>query len=274
QAELFTGLEDLVADVVLLFVGTPDLEARRAGHAVAQRAHGLVADLHLAHVEELELVERGAVELLDHVPGLRALDLEAPRNAVHRLAHRAARRARIVDDVDVVLALLGLEHQPAGGRRAADIDELFLGQVEDDTVADYVAIGRGRDVLLRLVDFPALDRVDHRVRQQLQRIRALDVEVEHVVRLVEQHGTVLPGPLFGTPVGEVRRDHRIDIGTDLRIAQLGDDVGSILQNLLEIIGHRKLPLIRERIIYAKLVCGTYNIELRVQEISGEVCEGV
>src|SRR5690606_22567248 len=44
QAELFTRLEDLVADVILLFVGAPDFEARRTGHAVAQRAHGLVAD--------------------------------------------------------------------------------------------------------------------------------------------------------------------------------------------------------------------------------------
>src|SRR6185312_12404137 len=99
---------------------------------------------------------RLAVELLDHVPGARALDLEAPADALHRLAHRPARRTRIVDDLDVVLALLGLEHQPVGGRRAADVNELVLGQVEDDAVADHVAVRRRRHVLLGLVDFPAL----------------------------------------------------------------------------------------------------------------------
>jgi hypothetical protein len=46
-----------------------------------------------------------------------------------------------------------------------------------------------------------------------------DIEVHHVVRLVEQHGAVLPGPLFAAPVGEFGGDHRIDIGTQLRIAQ-------------------------------------------------------
>src|SRR5690606_19096942 len=124
QAELFARLEDLLLDVVLLVVRTPDFEARRAGHAVAQRADGLVADLHRRHVEELELVERSAVELLDHVPGARALDLEAPRNAVDRLAHRAARAAVVVDDLDVVAAGLTVEPQPVGGRRTADVNEL------------------------------------------------------------------------------------------------------------------------------------------------------
>src|SRR5690606_31377589 len=136
QAELFTRLEDLLADVVLVLVGAPDLEARRAGHAMAQRADGLVADLHRRHVEELELVERGAVELLDHVPGARALDLEAPADALDRLAHRAARAAVVVDDLDVVAAGLTVETQPVRGRRAADVHELFLVEVEDDAVAD------------------------------------------------------------------------------------------------------------------------------------------
>src|SRR5690606_12962864 len=124
--------EDLLLDVVLLLVRTPDLEARRAGHAVAQRAHGLVADLHRRHVEELELVELFAIELLDHVPGARALDLEAPRDAVDRLAHRTGRAAVVMDDLDVVAAGLAMEAQPVGGRRAADVNELFLGEVEDD----------------------------------------------------------------------------------------------------------------------------------------------
>src|SRR5690606_2205983 len=99
EAEFFASLQDFVADIFLIFIGAPDLKTRRSGHAVAQRADGLVADLHGRHVEELELLERFAVELLDHVPGARTLDLETPGNAVHRLAHRAARRTGIVDDL-------------------------------------------------------------------------------------------------------------------------------------------------------------------------------
>src|SRR5690606_7823611 len=231
QAELFACLEDLLADVVLVLVGAPDFQTRRTGHAVAQRADGLVADLHRAHVEELELVERLAVELLDHVPGARALDLEAPGDALHRLAHRAARRTVVMDDLDVVAAGLTVVAQPVGGRSAADVNELFFLEPEDDAVADDVAVRRGRHVLLRLVDGPALRRVDHRVAEQLQRIGTLDVKVDHVVRLIEQHGAVLPSPLLGAPVGEFRRDHGVNVRADLRVPQLLDDVRGVLQDL-------------------------------------------
>ena len=69
QAEFLARFEDLLADIFLLVIGAPDFEARRSGHAVAQGADRLVADLHCRHVEELQLVERCAVQLLDHVPG-------------------------------------------------------------------------------------------------------------------------------------------------------------------------------------------------------------
>src|SRR5262245_56260305 len=93
HAELLAGLDDDVADFLALLVRAPDLEAGRAGHAVTQRAHGVLADLDRAHEEELDLGHGTAVQLLDDLPGVRALDLEAVGNAVHGLALRIAGRA-------------------------------------------------------------------------------------------------------------------------------------------------------------------------------------
>ena len=91
DAELAPGLEDRVADLVVGLVRAPDLEPGSAGHAVAERADALAGDVHLGHPEELELLDRAAVDLLDHLPRVRALDLEAPLLAMHRLAVRARR---------------------------------------------------------------------------------------------------------------------------------------------------------------------------------------
>jgi hypothetical protein len=76
------------------------------------------------------------------------------------------------------------------------------------------------------------------VSDSSERVLAANVEVHHVVRLVEQHRRMLPGPLFGTPVGKFRRHHRIDIGTKLRIAQHADDIAILLQKLVKVgCGH-------------------------------------
>src|SRR5699024_6093996 len=77
DAELGAGLEDRVSDLLVLRVRAPQLETRGASHAVAQRAHTRPGDVEVAHVEELDLLERTAVELLDDRPGVRPLDLEA-----------------------------------------------------------------------------------------------------------------------------------------------------------------------------------------------------
>src|SRR5690606_25359797 len=102
QAEVATGLDDRRANLVALLVRAPDLETRRARHAVAQRSHGATGDLDRVHVEELDLRHRTAVQLLDQIPGVRALDLEAVALAHDGLAHRTRRRAVVLHDLDVV----------------------------------------------------------------------------------------------------------------------------------------------------------------------------
>ena len=62
------------------------------------------------------------------------------------------RAALVALELDVVVAGLGVEGDPVEHRRAADHVELVLGEVEQDHVADDVAVGRARDELLGLVD--------------------------------------------------------------------------------------------------------------------------
>ena len=58
MTEVLAGFDDGVADLVAFGVGTPDFEARRARHAVAQRAHFAAGDVDVVHVEELDVGER------------------------------------------------------------------------------------------------------------------------------------------------------------------------------------------------------------------------
>src|SRR5690606_22678520 len=133
-------------DLVALLVRAPDLETRSAGHAVPQRTHGAALDLDRAHVEELDLLDRAAVQLLYHLPRVRALDLEAVALADDGLAHRPGRRAVVLLDLDVVAAGLRVELDPVRRRGAADVDELVLLEVEQNAVADDVTIMRDGNI--------------------------------------------------------------------------------------------------------------------------------
>ena len=44
-------------DLVVGLVWSPELETGRAGHAVAERAHLLARHVHVAHAEELQLLD-------------------------------------------------------------------------------------------------------------------------------------------------------------------------------------------------------------------------
>ena len=83
------------------------------------------------------------------------------------------------------------------------VEQLLL-EVEEDGVPDQVAVGVHGDELLGLAHGEVGEGVDAGVAEQPQRVRALDEEVGHVVRLVEQGAGLQPRPLLGAPVGELR----------------------------------------------------------------------
>ena len=159
--------------LVLLGVRPPDFEPRRAGHAVAQRAHLAAGDVEPVDVEELDVGDRPAVHLLQHLGRVGALDLVAVVHAVDLLAVGARGRARVAAELDVVLAERGVELDPVGGRRAADQDELGLGLAEDDHVADHVAVGRDRHEVLGAAGGEVGEAVDGEAFEQRWRRRAL-----------------------------------------------------------------------------------------------------
>src|SRR5690606_19603839 len=101
-------------------------EARSTGHAVAQSLNALGTDIDPVDVEELDVRNRTTVQLFEDLVGLRALNLEAVVRAQDALTFRTRRRARIVLDADVPLAIGRAEQQPVRGRCAADEDELVL----------------------------------------------------------------------------------------------------------------------------------------------------
>jgi hypothetical protein len=90
-----------------------------------------------------------------------------------------------------------------------------------------------RDELLRLIDLEVLERVDAEVGQHLERIGALEVEIGHVVRLIEQRAGLAPGPLLVAPVREFVAHDRKGVRPDLRIAHHLDRIARRLERFLQ-----------------------------------------
>jgi hypothetical protein len=202
---------------------------------VTQGTDRAACDGHGGHAEEAQLLQRAAVELLDDGPGVGALDLEAVVAAGDAVAVGTGGAAAVHLDVQVgVTTGLTVVEQPVGGRCATHVGVLVLCLAEEDAVADHVAAGGGWHVLLGLVDLELGHGVDRRVGDQLDGIGTLQEHVVHVVGLIVEHRGVTPGLLFLDPVGEVRRDHRVDVGTDLRVAQQVHRIGGI-QQLLKVL---------------------------------------
>src|SRR5262249_36019326 len=86
QAEVFARFDDRRANLFTFLVRPPDVEAGRAGHAVAQSADSAARDFDPVHVEELDVGDRSAIELFDHVLRVRTLNLVTVVIADHRLA--------------------------------------------------------------------------------------------------------------------------------------------------------------------------------------------
>ena len=74
-------------------------------------------------------------------------------------------------------------------------------------------------------------------RQQLQRVGSRHEEVHHVVRLVEEHGGLAPRLLLATPVRELGRHDGVDVGSELRVAQVLDGVPRLIEHFLQVAGH-------------------------------------
>jgi hypothetical protein len=143
-------------------------------------------------------------------------------------------------DLDVVLAGLGVEVHPIAGGWTSDQAQRVLVEIEQNRVADHVSVRRAGHELFALVDLEILEAVHTEIGQQLHRVRAFDVQVRHVMRLVEQGAGFAPRPLFVSPVREFMTHDRKGVGSDLRIAQQLNRVSCGLQGRFKgLICHRR-----------------------------------
>src|SRR5262245_14918166 len=96
--------------------------------------------------------------------------------------------------------------------------------MEQNAVADdMTAIAAGHE-LFGSIHWELREAVDSKIGEQLQRVRSLNVKVNHVMGLVEQNATLAPRGLLVAPVTVLRRDYGIDVCTYLRIPQHVDRV--------------------------------------------------
>jgi hypothetical protein len=114
----------------------------------------------------------------------------------------------------------------------SDEHEVVLLEVEQDSVADDVAAVAAGNELLRAIDREVREAVDGEVGRELDGIRPLDVDVDHVVRLIEQHRRLAPRCLLVAPVRELRGHYRVDVGADARVAQKIDWIAGGFEDVL------------------------------------------
>jgi hypothetical protein len=133
-----------------------------------------------------------------------------------------------------------VEANPVQRRAAADELKPVLAEIEHDDVADDVAIVAHRRELLRLADFKTLEAVVGEIGEELDRVRSFDPQVVHVIRLIEEHRTFLPGDLLVAPVRVFRRHARINIRARRLIIKKSGRALHALKDRFEALGHFSL----------------------------------
>ena len=212
----------------------PDLETGRAGHSVTQGANLAARDGDFSHVEELDLGNGRSIELVEELAGVGPLNLIPVKPAHDRNVPGDGPLVSL--QLDFVFAGFGVILNPVVNRGPADEQQLIFAKVKEDGVANHMSVVAASDELLRLVDRIILEAVDAGRRHQLDRVRAFDPHVGHVVRLIEQHARLLPRALLIPPIGKLGRNHRIHVRTQLRISQHLHRIAGGVDRVLQIFG--------------------------------------
>ena len=201
-----------------------------------QRAYFAATDGEARHVEELQVRRRVAQRLFHDLHRVRALDLIAVVLAVFRVL--ADGGALVTLHLHVPLAAGSVVFHPLDGGRAAHEVKAVFFEVEEDDVADDVAVRCARHELLGTVRDEAGEAVHAEVVQHGEGVGAGHFQVDHVVRLVEQHAGLLPGALFQAPVGVFRGHARVNVGAYLLVAQEIDHVAAVGEDFVQVLaGH-------------------------------------
>jgi hypothetical protein len=91
--------------------------------------------------------------------------------------------------------------------------------MKEDRITNDISILVARDKLFGLMDSEILKAIDAKIGKHLERVRALNVKICHVVGLIEKGARLPPGSLFISPVRELGANYRKGIRSYLRLAQ-------------------------------------------------------
>ncbi len=166
---------------------------------MTQRPDLASSDRELVHIEKADLGHGPAGDFLHHGKRVRPLHLKTVGSAVAFVDGRAL----VPDRRNVVIARRRVVLDPVDRWRAADQADLVLLQKEQDRVANDEAVLVAGNELFGLVDGEAPEAVDAEIGQQPDDIAAANVEIRHVVRLIEQRAGLAPGALLVAPVTEL-----------------------------------------------------------------------
>ncbi len=137
-----------------------------------------------------------------------------------------------------------MKPNPVKHRRSPHQIELIRAEVEEDHVANDIAVVSAGHELLRFVDRKALKTVHSEIGQELDRARPFHQQIRHVIGLIEEDTRLLPGTLFIAPIGVFRGNAGIDVRTDLLVSQELSDVSDRLKQVFEagLAFHSRLPV--------------------------------
>ena len=173
----------------------------------------------MTHVEELDLRHGPAVQLLQNLGRVRSLNLEPVAGTHDSLGARVGGGTLVHLGLHVVAAGLGVKLDPVRYGRNADKDKAVLFQVKENAIADDIAVVAARSKLLGAIDGEIGEAVCGQMREQFEGVGTLDIQVGHVMILIEKNGGLAPGALLVAPVGELGGDNGKDTRSDLRIAE-------------------------------------------------------
>src|SRR6267378_7953685 len=158
---------------------------------MAQGADFASRDGDFTHVEELDVRYWSAVQLVQNLISIGALDLIPVEPANNR--HVSGDGPLVSGQGNLISILLGVVLNPVVHGGPADEKQFIRVEVKENPVADHESLVTGRNKLLGFIDGKILNAIDTRCGEQFERVRSLYPHIGHMVGLVEKNAGFLPG---------------------------------------------------------------------------------
>src|SRR5262245_49771624 len=132
---------------------------------MTQCVYVMPSDVEHIHLKKPDVGRRLFRNLLHYFYAIRTLNLESENLAPALVASRPLVSFRCC----AISAILQIELHPVRSRRPSDKIEFIVVEIEENGIADNVAVLVARNKLLRLIDFEILEAVYAKVGKQFKR---------------------------------------------------------------------------------------------------------